>query len=266
MAGVDAQSPTFQTQPFLKIRRAYGDLLAAARRKDIIHGLIEIDVTDVRRVIAQRKARGEDVSFTAYLLYAVDEDRTLHAYRRGRRLIVFDDVDANTQVEATVDGQPIVKSVVIRAVNRKSVAALTAEIRAAQRSTPAADRRYRWSLAYLSLPVPIRRLFWRYLLRRPDLFKRLGGTIAISSIGMFGPTGGWGIPVTPATLSITVGGLATKPRYVEGQLQPRELLAITISVDHAIVDGAPAARFACRLSELIEGCAGLETVRGMIVA
>ena len=270
MAGVDAQSPTFQTQPFLKIRRAYGDLLAAARRKDIIHGLIEIDVTDVRRVIAQRKARGEDVSFTAYLLYAVgravDEDRTLHAYRRGRRLIVFDDVDANTQVEATVDGQPIVKSVVIRAVNRKSVAALTAEIRAAQRSTPAADRRYRWSLAYLSLPVPIRRLFWRYLLRRPDLFKRLGGTIAISSIGMFGPTGGWGIPVTPATLSITVGGLATKPRYVEGQLQPRELLAITISVDHAIVDGAPAARFACRLSELIEGCAGLETERGMIVA
>lgn len=259
--------PTFQTRPFLKIRRAYGDVLAAARSKDIIHGLIEIDVTDVRRAIAQRKSRGEDVSFTAYLLYvvgqAVDEDRTLHAYRRDRRLIIFDDVDANTQIEAAVDGQPIVKSVIIRAVNRKSVAGITAEIRAEQRSMPASDRRYHWSLAYLSLPVPIRRLFWRVLLRRPDLFKRLGGTIAVSSVGMFGPAGGWGVPVTPATLSITVGGLATKPRYVDDRLQPRELLAVTISVDHAIVDGAPAARFARRLAELIEGCAGLETDRGM---
>jgi len=59
-------------------------------------------------------------------------------------------------------------------------------------------------------------------------------------------------------LSITVGGLATKPCYVDGRLQARELLDLTISVDHAVIDGAPAARFARRLSELIGDCAGLE--------
>jgi pyruvate/2-oxoglutarate dehydrogenase complex dihydrolipoamide acyltransferase (E2) component len=123
------------------------------------------------------------------------------------------------------------------------------------------DRRYRWSLAYLNLPQPVRRLVWRVLLRRPDLFKLLGGTIAVSSVGMFGPAGGWGIPVTPATLTITIGGTVTKPRYVDDRLQPRELLDITISVDHAIVDGAPAARFARRLSTLIEDCAGLQPAR-----
>lgn len=259
---MDAQSPSFQTRPFLKIRRAYGDVLAAARTKDVVHGLVEIDVTEARQAIARSKAAGVDVSFTAYLLYvigqAVDEDRTLHAYRRGRRLIVFDDVDVNTQIEATVDGQPIVKSVIIRAVNHKSVAELTAEIRAEQHSTPASERRYRASLAYLSLPTPVRRLIWGVLLRRPELFKRLGGTVALSSVGMFGPDGGWGIPVTPATLSITVGGLTGKPRYVGGRLQRRELLAVTISVDHAVVDGAPAARFARRLAELVDSCAGLD--------
>lgn len=257
-----APSATFETRPFLKIRRAYGDLLAAARTKDIVHGLVEIDVTDARRLIARRRAAGEDSSFTAYLLHvigrAVDEDRALHAYRRRNRLIIFDEVDANTQIEAAVDGQPVVKSVVIRAINHKTVAAITAEIRAEQQSTPESDRRYRWGLAYLSLPRPIRRLFWRILLRRPELFKLLGGTIAVSSVGMFGPAGGWGIPVSPATLSITVGGLATKPRYVDGSVQARELLDLTISVDHAIIDGAPAARFARRLSELIGDCAGLE--------
>lgn len=257
-------SSTFQTRPFLKIRRAYGDLLAAARTKDVIHGLVEIDVTDARQAIAVARAAGEDISFTAYLLYvigrAVDEDRTLHAYRRRRTLIIFDEVDANTQIEATVDGQPIVKSVIIRSINHRSIESLTAEIRAEQRTRPASDRRYRWSLAYLSLPRPLRRLIWRVLLRRPHLFRRLGGTIAVSSIGMSGPAGGWGIPVTPATLTITVGGIVTKPRYVDKCLRPRDLLDLTISVDHEIVDGAPAARFARRLSDLIGNCVGLERV------
>ena len=33
---------------------------------------------------------------------------------------------------------------------------------------------------------------------------------------------------------------------------PRLVLDLTISVDHAVVDGAPAARFAATLAELIE--------------
>jgi pyruvate/2-oxoglutarate dehydrogenase complex dihydrolipoamide acyltransferase (E2) component len=60
---------------------------------------------------------------------------------------------------------------------------------------------------------------------------------------------------------ITVGGIATKPRYVDGVLQPRELLDLTISVDHAVVDGAPAARFARRLAELVEHAVGLSAGR-----
>ena len=59
---------------------------------------------------------------------------------------------------------------------------------------------------------------------------------------------------------ITVGGIATKPRYLNGQLEPRELLELTISFDHDIVDGAPAARFARRLAELVEAAEGLDTV------
>ncbi len=56
---------------------------------------------------------------------------------------------------------------------------------------------------------------------------------------------------------ITVGGIATKPHYVHGELQARELLDLTISVDHEVVDGAPAARFARRLAELVEQADGL---------
>lgn len=58
----------------------------------------------------------------------------------------------------------------------------------------------------------------------PFWFKRFGGTIRLSSIGMFGPGGGWGIPIAPPTLMITIGGITTKPRYLDGSLEPREMV------------------------------------------
>jgi hypothetical protein len=120
----------------------------------------------------------------------------------------------------------------IRSANHRSVEQLSREIRAGQHPNAPSERRYRATLAFLSLPRPVRTLAWRFLLGNPDWFKRFGGTVGISSVGMFGPAGGWGIPIAPPTLMI------------DGQLQARELLDVTISVDHEVVDGAPAARFA----------------------
>ncbi|HET9301418.1 MAG TPA: 2-oxo acid dehydrogenase subunit E2 [Propionibacteriaceae bacterium] len=71
----------------------------------------------------------------------------------------------------------------------------------------------------------------------PIWFKRFGGTVVMSSIGMFGPGGGWSIPITPPSLMITIGGIDTKPRYFDGSLQPREILDVTVSVDHDLMMG-----------------------------
>ena len=255
------ESRSYQTLPFLKIRRAYADVLAATRRKNIIHGLLEIDVTEARRTLRRREAAGEDLSFTAFVMHAVaravDEDKILHAYRRGNRLVLFDDVDVNTQLEADAAGQRIVQSLLVRGANRKSVEELTREIRSGQRHDPPSQRRYRSTLAFLSLPRPVRALVWRLVLANPNWFKQLGGTVGLSSVGMFGPAGGWGLPIAPPTLMVTVGGIALKPRYVNGRLEPRELLDLTVSVDHEVVDGAPAARFARRLADLVEHADGL---------
>jgi len=69
---------------------------------------------------------------------------------------------------------------------------------------------------------------------------------------MFGTGGGWGLPVPNHTLQLTLGGIAKKPGIVEGRIDVREYLSVTISIDHDIIDGAPAARFTQRLKELIE--------------
>jgi pyruvate/2-oxoglutarate dehydrogenase complex dihydrolipoamide acyltransferase (E2) component len=59
-------------------------------------------------------------------------------------------------------------------------------------------------------------------------------------------------------LGVTVGGIQTKPAFVNDTVIPREYLSLTLAFDHDIVDGAPAARFAKGLVELIESASLLD--------
>ena len=55
-----------------------------------------------------------------------------------------------------------------------------------------------------------------------------------------------------------LGGIASKPGVIDGYIAVREYLNLTISFDHDIVDGAPAARFVRGLTDSIERAAVLE--------
>lgn len=54
-----------------------------------------------------------------------------------------------------------------------------------------------------------------------------------------------------------MGGVAEKPGVVDGGIEVREYLYVTLSFDHDIVDGAPAARFSQHFRELVESAYGL---------
>jgi pyruvate/2-oxoglutarate dehydrogenase complex dihydrolipoamide acyltransferase (E2) component len=72
---------------------------------------------------------------------------------------------------------------------------------------------------------------------------------------------GWGIFPVTQVLGLVVGSIVWKPAVVEGRIEPREILHLTVTFDHNIVDGAPATRFTRRLIELIESGCGLEEVQ-----
>ena len=54
-----------------------------------------------------------------------------------------------------------------------------------------------------------------------------------------------------------MGGIGQKREDVDGQSVLRDYLSLTVSFDHNMIDGAPAARFTERLKELIESGYGL---------
>jgi pyruvate/2-oxoglutarate dehydrogenase complex dihydrolipoamide acyltransferase (E2) component len=226
-------------------------------KKHTVHGLVEFDITQARAAIRKHKAQtGEALSFSAFILAclgrALDMNKHMHAYRNWRnQLIMFDEVDVNTLFEVEEDGKKTIRPHILRGVNKKTFREIHQEIRAFQQEHRSSQESkfIEW---FVLLPGFARRLFLWILFRNPQLIKDFYGTVLVTSVGMFGAGSGWGIPVPNHTLQLTLGGIAKKPGIFEGRIEAREYLSVTISFDHNVIDGAPAARFTQRLKELIE--------------
>jgi len=250
-------------------RRVWLNTLDLSWSPHCIYGLLEVDVTVARQFIADHKARtGEALSFTGYpafcLARAVDEDKSVQAYLKGRKqLIVFDEVNVGMMIEGKVGDKRALMGHVIRSANRKTFQEIHEEIRAVQ-STPAPSNRGMppWYRSLMLLPWPLSKLIKASLAtimrRDPTIPVAMAGTVGITSVGMFGGNhGGWGLTSTGNSLGLVVGGIAWKPAVVEGRVEPREILNLTVLFDHNVIDGAPATRFTRRLVDLIESGYGL---------
>jgi pyruvate/2-oxoglutarate dehydrogenase complex dihydrolipoamide acyltransferase (E2) component len=257
------QHDDYQVVPYPKLRRLLAVMLRALQRKPMMHFLLEVDVTRARQYIREHKANtGEALSFTAFLIAclgkAVDEHKAVQAYRQGsKHLVLFEDVDVETQIERDVAGHAQNITYIIRAANRKTFREIHHEIRAAQVEDVAKARVGSKALQWL-LFLPTFLFRFLYGMRGPHVLKKYGGTVGTAAVGMFEEGAGWVIPIGhPQTLMMTVGGIGVKPGVVDGDIAIRDYLSLTISFDHEIIDGAPAARFTRRLKELIEGGHGL---------
>jgi pyruvate/2-oxoglutarate dehydrogenase complex dihydrolipoamide acyltransferase (E2) component len=249
-------------------RREMPNLLGMYWWKHYIYGLLEVDVTVVRQFIAAHKARtGEVLSFTGYLAFclahAVDADKSVQAYLKGRKqLVVFDDVDVALPVERQMGGTHAPMIHVIRRANHKTFREIHQEVRSVQTQAVPHNKGFApWVLFFMRRPWPVPQLFGalaRTASRRdPTVTVALGGTVGLTAVGMFGHSSGWGLVPPVQTLGLVVGGIARKPAVVEDRIEPREILNLTVAFDHDVVDGAPAARFVRRLVELIESGEGL---------
>ena len=250
-------------------RRVWLNTLDMSWSPHCIYGLLEVDVTVARQFIADNKARtGEALSFTGYLACclarAVDEDKTVQAYLKGRKqLIMFDDVNVGMMIEGMSGDKRALMGHVIRSANRKTFREIHDEIRSIQSAPAPANRGMpNWYRTALLLPWPLSRLIKAMLTtimrRDPTIPVAMAGTVGITSVGMFGGDhGGWGLSPTGNSLGLVVGGIAWKPAVVEGRIEPREILNLTVLFNHNVIDGAPATRFTRRLVEVIESGDGL---------
>tara|TARA_B100000287_G_scaffold27612_1_gene26218 strand:+ start:4441 stop:5694 length:1254 start_codon:yes stop_codon:yes gene_type:complete len=79
-----------------------------------------------------------------------------------------------------------------------------------------------------------------------------GSTFTISNLGMFGIDEFTAIINTPDACILAVGGIQQVPVVKEGQIVPGNVMKLTLSCDHRVVDGASGAAFLQSLKAYIE--------------
>lgn len=232
------------------------DALRVGRKSFPVHGILELDVTEA---VAELRRGEHNLSFTAFVVAAtaraVAQHPLVHAYRDHRgRLVIHDRVDVATLIEVEDAQGTFPLGHLLRDAGGRTVDELSAELRsvAADIDESESGRMLRGPAARIAAVPGLMRLAYRLMAHSPRLRGRTG-TVAVTAVGMFGSGGGIGIgQPTIMTLSVLIGGRSWRPRVVDGEIQSRLVLDLTVSVDHAVVDGAPAARFAATLTELIE--------------
>jgi pyruvate dehydrogenase E2 component (dihydrolipoamide acetyltransferase) len=182
--------------------------------------VMEVDISNAAELHERLK-----VSYTTIIVKAVakalSEMPTINSSLEGERLKIFEDVNVGVAV-ATEKG---LVAPVIRNVDKKTLK----EIDAALVELTEKARQARLSREEVS-----------------------GGTFTVTNLGMYGVD--FFIPIInpPEAGILAAGRISEKPVVLDGKVEVRPMMTISLAYDHRIVDGVPAAQFLRSVKEKIE--------------
>jgi len=88
--------------------------------------------------------------------------------------------------------------------------------------------------------------------RQMGLEELQGGTFTITNLGSYGIDVFTPIINLPQCAILGVGRIISKPAVVNDEIVPRKMMALSLTFDHRVVDGGPAARFLNTIREYVE--------------
>lgn len=114
---------------------------------------------------------------------------------------------------------------VVRAANTKSIGAISREIRE------------------LAERARARKL-------KPEEYT--GGTFSVSNLGMFGIDEFTAVINPPESAILAVGAVTSKPVVRDNEVVVRQMMRVTMSCDHRVIDGATGAKFLQTFKQILE--------------
>jgi pyruvate dehydrogenase E2 component (dihydrolipoamide acetyltransferase) len=111
-------------------------------------------------------------------------------------------------------------------------------------------------LSLRDLSIRSRDLIERARQRKLSANELQGGTFTVTSLGAFGIDAFTPIINSPECAILGVGRIRRCPAVIQDQLVIRDQMTLSLTFDHRITDGVPAARFLQTLSALIENPKG----------
>lgn len=254
----------YKIQKFPDSRIASIDVCEIGKQKHHVTGLLKFDVTDSRKKIKNHNnSHNNKISFNAWLISVIARTIKKHeassAYLIGKnRRIIFEDINVSFIVEKDLSGVKVPIPLIIEKANEESIEAVTAQILAAKNQEFTENdiilqkKTRKFEKIYYSLPGFIRRYFWKFLLQNPKLAFKKMGNVGYTSIGTMGRVNGWFIPISIHPICFGVSSVIKKPCVIDDKIEIREILNMSILMDHDVIDGAPMVRLISDLTKNIE--------------
>lgn len=256
-------TPNYRFQEIVRSRIATFDIFEVGMGKHHISAMLEFDVTECRKKLRELRKKGVAISFNAWLIKVIATvlekypEAAAYIYNK-KKLIIFEDINVSVIVEKKIGETKVPLPLVIEKANKKTAAGISGEIDAAKKQElkkgdiVLKQQSSAYQRLYYRLPGFIRRLFWRLLLKHPKAAYRTMGNVSVTSVGMIGKVNGWFIHKSVHPISFGIGSVLVKPVVINNEIKSREILNMTVLVDHDLIDGAPMVRFLGDLTEFIE--------------
>jgi len=253
----------YRFQKIIRSRIATFDIFDVGMRKHHISAMLEFDVTESRAKLRELRKKGINVSFNAWLLKIIGSVLEKHPeaaayFYNKKKLIIFDDINISMIIEKLIGDVKVPMPLVIEKVNKKMALEITKESEKAKGLELNPDdivlekQSAAYQRLYYHMPGFLRRLFWKILLKSPKAAYRTMGNVSVTSIGMIGRINGWFVHKSVHPVSFGVGSVLKKPVVINNEIKIREILNMTILVDHDVIDGAPMVRLLDDLTNYIE--------------
>ena len=220
----------------------------------------EIDATPLdfvrnRNVLAD----GTKPSYTALIVQAATQilkefpiaNRAILGPFFWKRLIQFTEIDITVAIEKGIEGaEAVVLAHTIRSCDRRSVADITGDLQSALKTETE-----RWQLFSRALNF-IPPVFCKWILRSSvflpsQWIQHRGGACFVNSPAKYGVDFIIADMLWP--LTFTFGQVKQRPIVINGTVEARKTIPLTMIFDRRIMQGAIAARIFNRYCEILEG-------------
>ncbi|MFQ6073866.1 MAG: dihydrolipoamide acetyltransferase family protein [Candidatus Bathyarchaeia archaeon] len=182
---------------------------------------MEVDMSNTVKLREERQVSYTDILVKA-VAQALEEHSILNSTLVGEQIKIYEDINIGVAV-ATEKGLVVP---VIRNANRKSLT----EIASTLRGLVEKAREGKLSIEDVT-----------------------GGTFTITNLGMYEVEVFIPIINPPEAAILGVGKITEKPVIINKEMRIKPVTYLSLSYDHRIVDGAPAAKFLRRVKQILEG-------------
>lgn len=245
----------YSVRPLSFLRKVVRASASVTRQRNAILFFSEIDVSAPLEIIENYKINhGIKLSFTGYLAKSfsnvIEKYPDFNSFISGNKHVFLKEVIISILVERKIGQDHVPEPMVLKDVSGKSIIDINTEIREAQKVASQQEKfgNLNHFPAIRFIPGFLLKLFIKLADRNISMGIKYG-KLAITSVGMFSKNQIWVIPHGSATVLLSVGSIIDREVIHEGKIESKKYLCLTVSFDHDIIDGAPAARF---MNDLIE--------------